>query len=116
VSTQVFTVACDTRCGRFEVAGGMVQDMCHCMHAGGRVSARVMPAMGIMCKDLLCKDDSALITKVFAAVPAEIALMPVWVDVPARSGRPVLRPLDVGLRRSSAGMRAPDSLVTRLRI
>jgi hypothetical protein len=100
VSTQVFTVACDTRCGRAAIAGEMAGGRCACMQSDGQSLAVVMPAMGSMCKDLLCKDDSASITNAFQVARSEIAWMPVWVDVPAWTGRVVVHRLSAGLRRS----------------
>jgi hypothetical protein len=114
VSTQVFTVACDTRCGRAEVAAGMVGGRCACMQSSGRGLAVVMPAMGSMCKDLLCKDDSASITNIFTADRAEVAWALVWVRERPWAGGFGERPLDTKLRRSWLNHRtstvAPDSL------
>lgn len=116
VSTQVFTVACDTRCGRSEVADATASPACPCMQSSGRGPAVVMPAMGSMCKDLLCKDDSASITNVYTVAPSATALMPVWVNVSAWAGDFAMRSPDAELRRSRLDHRMWAPVLDSLRI
>lgn len=117
VSTQVFTIGCDTRCGRAAIRSLSAGGVCGaCQRRGSGSEAAMMPAMGKMCKDLLCKDDSASITNVYAASPATIASQPAMAQTPAWMTRPAMRPLDGRLRRSSTENRMPDPVPTNLKI
>ncbi len=116
VSTQVFTVACDARCGKMALTNRALQALDHFSRAAANHEAVVIPPTVSRCKDLLCNDDSASLTIPFTIAPAAAAHLPATVD---RLSFPVYwigEPSQRTQRRSSSLISACDPVLASPRI
>jgi hypothetical protein len=116
VSVQALTVTCDARCESMAFASPSVaisSDSSNSISA--RTAAYLPPAMSL-CKDLLCKDDSASITNPPAVTAAGTTQLLVQTYLLPISHNPPLCARLATHRRSSTYNPPYDPLVTILRI
>lgn len=116
LSTQAFTMRCDARCSAGAMAFTSMRDSIASSLRAKHIGAVAGSVYVSLCRDLLCKDDSASITKATAIAP------PVAVAGVARAESVLTMAAQARLvrpdwqRRSSLDHPAFDPVLTSIRI
>jgi hypothetical protein len=114
--TQVYTVACDVRCGKAAIADITSHSPGNLAQSSFRGGAALLPVTKSRCKDLLCKADWASLTLPYIAGGQDVA------GLQARLGDSAVLvvfrepSLEVWQRRCSCDVFGFDPVLSSLRI